>query len=121
MPLIATRFGKKNFPFKLNCYIIAPSIKQATPILHSSFKTQMAEQLPGERMSGFSLVDEKIVKNILSRLPALTFANAACVNKGWYKICNQILNRPKLASALSLNPSLHVSCFSFILFFTFLF
>ncbi|KAB5532160.1 hypothetical protein DKX38_018830 [Salix brachista] len=58
-------------------------------------------------MSGFSLVDEKIVKNILSRLPALTFANAACVNKHWYKICSQILKRPKLASALSLNPSLH--------------
>ncbi|KAJ6672223.1 F-BOX ONLY PROTEIN 22 [Salix viminalis] len=67
----------------------------------------MAEQLSGERMSGFSLVDEKIVKNILSRLPALTFANAACVNKCWYKICSQILKRPKLASALSLNPSLH--------------
>ncbi|KAJ6358672.1 hypothetical protein OIU76_000401 [Salix suchowensis] len=67
----------------------------------------MAEQLSGERMSGFSLVDEKIVKNILSRLPALTFANAACVNRRWYKICSQILKRPKLASALSLNPSLH--------------
>ncbi|KAI9384718.1 hypothetical protein POPTR_012G100600v4 [Populus trichocarpa] len=67
----------------------------------------MATQLSGKRMSGFSLVDEEIVQNILSRLPALTFAYAACVNKRWYKICSKILKRPKLASALSLNPSLH--------------
>ncbi|KAJ6977788.1 hypothetical protein NC653_029628 [Populus alba x Populus x berolinensis] len=67
----------------------------------------MATQLSGKRVSGFSLVDEETVQNILSRLPALTFAYAACVNKRWYKICSQILKRPKLASALSLNPSLH--------------
>jgi hypothetical protein len=78
--------------------------------------TQMATQLSGKRMSGFSLVDEEIVQNILSRLPALTFAYAACVNKRWYKICSKILKRPKLASALSLNPFLHVSCFTFLFF-----
>jgi hypothetical protein len=77
----------------------------------------MATPLSGKRMSGFSLVDEEIVQNILSRLPALTFAYAACVNKRWYKICSKILKRPKLASALSLNPSLQVSCFTFLFFF----
>ncbi|KAL3571290.1 hypothetical protein D5086_028539 [Populus alba] len=67
----------------------------------------MAKQLSGRMMCGFSLVTEEIMQNILSRLPALAFAYAACVNKRWYKICSQILKRPKLASALSLNPSLH--------------
>ncbi|CAK7336745.1 unnamed protein product [Dovyalis caffra] len=58
-------------------------------------------------MSGFSLMTEEIMQNILSRLPALTFAYATCVDKRWYKTCSQILKRPKLASALSLNPSVH--------------
>ncbi|KAF9668047.1 hypothetical protein SADUNF_Sadunf15G0086700 [Salix dunnii] len=71
----------------------------------------MAKQLPGRRTYRFLLVTEEIMQNILSRLPVLAFANAACVNKCWYKIGSQILKRPKLASALSLNPSLHVCCF----------
>ncbi|XP_054806337.1 F-box/LRR-repeat protein At5g63520-like [Prosopis cineraria] len=49
---------------------------------------------------------DDILHNILGRLPASTFANAACVSKTWYRICSQILSRPMLASALSLNPSL---------------
>lgn len=57
----------------------------------------------------FSLVNDDVVQNILGRLPALSFASAACVNKSWNHLCNRILSRPKLASALSLNPSLHVS------------
>ncbi|KAI9079772.1 hypothetical protein K1719_038393 [Acacia pycnantha] len=44
--------------------------------------------------------------NILARLPAVSFASAACVSKYWNHITSQILSRPKLASALSLNPSL---------------
>ncbi|KDP22600.1 hypothetical protein JCGZ_26431 [Jatropha curcas] len=59
------------------------------------------------RASGFPLVSEDVMENILSRLPALSFASAACVNKSWNEVCGRILSRPKLASALSLNPSLH--------------
>ncbi|KAG8652684.1 F-box/LRR-repeat protein At5g63520 [Manihot esculenta] len=59
------------------------------------------------RASGFSLVSEDVVENILSRLPALSFASAACVSRCWNKVCGRILSKPKLASALSLNPSLH--------------
>ncbi|KAJ9163911.1 hypothetical protein P3X46_023533 [Hevea brasiliensis] len=60
-----------------------------------------------KRASGFSLVSEDVIENILSRLPALSFASAACVSKCWNKVCGRILSRPKFASALSLNPSLH--------------
>ncbi|XP_028769562.1 F-box/LRR-repeat protein At5g63520-like [Neltuma alba] len=49
---------------------------------------------------------EDILHNILDRLPASTFANAACVSKTWHRICSHFLSRPMLASALSLNPSL---------------
>lgn len=55
------------------------------------------------------MVNEDVMQNILARLPALSFASAACVNKTWNCVANQILSRPKLASALSLNRSLHVS------------
>jgi hypothetical protein len=57
---------------------------------------------------GFSQINDDVLQNILARLPALPFASAACVSKSWNRVCNRILTRPKLASALSLNPSLHV-------------
>ncbi|GMY15141.1 F-box/LRR-repeat protein At5g63520-like [Fagus crenata] len=56
---------------------------------------------------GFSQINDDVLQNILARLPALPFASAACVSKSWNRVCNRILTRPKLASALSLNPSLH--------------
>ncbi|GAV92462.1 F-box domain-containing protein/FIST_C domain-containing protein [Cephalotus follicularis] len=59
--------------------------------------------------SGFSLVNEDILQNILKRLPAVSFSSAACVSKCWYNVCSTILSKPKLASALSLNPSLHIA------------
>ncbi|PIN06932.1 hypothetical protein CDL12_20506 [Handroanthus impetiginosus] len=46
------------------------------------------------------------MQNILRRLPALSFASAACVSRLWNSLCNHILSSPKLASAVSLNPSL---------------
>ncbi|KAF4361139.1 hypothetical protein F8388_007606 [Cannabis sativa] len=52
----------------------------------------------------FPLTDDLLHK-ILSRLPAVSFASAACVSKSWNHLCNQVLSRPKLASALSLDPS----------------
>ncbi|XP_057972533.1 F-box/LRR-repeat protein At5g63520 [Malania oleifera] len=53
----------------------------------------------------FDLVTEDLLQNILSRLPALSFASAACVSRSWNHVCAYILSRPKLASALSLNRS----------------
>ncbi|XP_008239495.1 PREDICTED: F-box/LRR-repeat protein At5g63520 [Prunus mume] len=52
-----------------------------------------------------SPINDDLIYNILSRLPALSFASAACVSKSWNQICSRILSRPKLASALSLHPS----------------
>ncbi|KAI4336339.1 hypothetical protein L6164_014877 [Bauhinia variegata] len=56
--------------------------------------------------SRIALISEDVLHNILAKLPAPSFASAACVNKSWNRICNRILSRPKLSSALSLNPSL---------------
>ncbi|KAK9995351.1 hypothetical protein SO802_020037 [Lithocarpus litseifolius] len=56
---------------------------------------------------GVSKINDDVLQNILGRLPALTFASAACVSKSWNRVCSRFLTRPKLASALSLNPSLH--------------
>ncbi|XP_068306086.1 F-box/LRR-repeat protein At5g63520-like isoform X2 [Pyrus communis] len=53
----------------------------------------------------FSPINDDLLQKILSRLPALSFASAACVSKSWNQICSRILTRPKLASALSLHPS----------------
>ncbi|XP_021909006.1 F-box/LRR-repeat protein At5g63520-like isoform X2 [Carica papaya] len=62
-----------------------------------------------KKMGGFFSENDDIFQNILSRLPALSFASAACVNKSWYNGCGRILSRPKLVSALSCNPSLHLA------------
>ncbi|XP_043813413.1 F-box/LRR-repeat protein At5g63520 isoform X3 [Manihot esculenta] len=61
-----------------------------------------------EAKSGFGSLSEDILEKILRRLPAPSLASAACVSKLWYQNCNRILSRPKLASAISLNPSLEV-------------
>ncbi|XP_050376866.1 F-box/LRR-repeat protein At5g63520 [Argentina anserina] len=57
----------------------------------------------------FSLLNDDLLHNILARLPAPSFAAAACVSKSWSHICSLILSRPKLASALALNPNLQVA------------
>ncbi|KAG7019749.1 F-box/LRR-repeat protein [Cucurbita argyrosperma subsp. argyrosperma] len=54
-------------------------------------------------------MNDDILHNIFRRLPARSFAAAACVSKTWNSTCNRILRRPKFASAVSLNPSLHVA------------
>ncbi|CAN1797063.1 F-box/LRR-repeat protein At5g63520, partial [Linum perenne] len=59
------------------------------------------------KMTSFSDVSDDLMENIVSRMPALSFASSACVNKSWNKVCTRSLSSPKLASALSLNPSLH--------------
>ncbi|KAB5532159.1 hypothetical protein DKX38_018829 [Salix brachista] len=54
-------------------------------------------------MTSFASINEDLVQNIVRRLPASSFASAACVSKSWNQICNQILSIPKFASAFSLN------------------
>ncbi|KAE8705181.1 F-box family protein, putative isoform 3 [Hibiscus syriacus] len=53
---------------------------------------------------GFSLMTSDLLDNILSRLPAKSFASAAAVRKDWNSACSRILSRPKLSSAISFNP-----------------
>ncbi|CAM8929585.1 unnamed protein product [Rhodiola kirilowii] len=55
---------------------------------------------------GFDLLNGDLLHNILSRLPAPSFAQAACVNRSWNQVCSRVLSRPKFASSISLNPSL---------------
>ncbi|XP_057423964.1 F-box/LRR-repeat protein At5g63520-like isoform X2 [Lotus japonicus] len=59
-----------------------------------------------DSIMGVGLLNDDLLQNILTRLPALSFASAACVSKTWNSVSNRILSRPKLSSALSLNPSL---------------
>ncbi|XP_022716096.1 F-box/LRR-repeat protein At5g63520-like [Durio zibethinus] len=58
---------------------------------------------------GFSLMNDDLLQKILSRLPANSFASASGVSKAWNAACTRILSRPKLSSAISLNPSPHVA------------
>ncbi|PSS07659.1 F-box/LRR-repeat protein [Actinidia chinensis var. chinensis] len=67
--------------------------------------TQREERESGGGTTGIDLIGEDLLQNILSRLPALTFASAACVSHSWNTLCNRVLCRPKLSSAFSLNPS----------------
>ncbi|KAK4597096.1 hypothetical protein RGQ29_014915 [Quercus rubra] len=56
------------------------------------------------------IINDDILEIILEKLPALSFASAACVSKSWNKVCNHILSSPKLSSALSysFNPSTYI-------------
>ncbi|KAL3733039.1 hypothetical protein ACJRO7_022546 [Eucalyptus globulus] len=58
---------------------------------------------------GFGSVGEDVLESVLRRLPAATFASAACVSRSWHGVCKRILSRPKLASALSLNPCAQIA------------
>ncbi|KAF7834001.1 F-box/LRR-repeat protein [Senna tora] len=67
------------------------------------------EAAPPDGDGGAGMINrfnDDVIQNILARLPAATFAAAACVSKKWNRISRQILCRPKLVSALSRNPSL---------------
>ncbi|KAJ0111308.1 hypothetical protein Patl1_01241 [Pistacia atlantica] len=55
------------------------------------------------------LKNEGLLYSILCKLPARSFASSACVCKTWHKVCNQILARPKIASAFSLNTTPRIS------------
>ncbi|XP_073035940.1 F-box/LRR-repeat protein At5g63520 [Primulina eburnea] len=49
---------------------------------------------------------EDLLQKILCRLPAVSFASAACVSRSWSSVCNRILSFPKLSSAISFNRCL---------------
>ncbi|MFS7910144.1 putative F-box domain-containing protein [Helianthus anomalus] len=55
------------------------------------------------------LIGEDLLHNIVGRLPATSFASAACVSRFWNLVCDRVLYRPKLSSACSPNPSLEVA------------
>ncbi|XVE54471.1 hypothetical protein DITRI_Ditri03aG0083900 [Diplodiscus trichospermus] len=42
-----------------------------------------------KKMGGFASVNDDILQIILFKLPALSFASAACVRKSWNKVCNR--------------------------------
>ncbi|CAN8277495.1 unnamed protein product [Cochlearia groenlandica] len=50
-------------------------------------------------------MNEDLLHNILSRLPAKSFAFASCVNRSWNIVCDRIFSRPKMISAFSRNPN----------------
>ncbi|KAI7732281.1 hypothetical protein M8C21_027994, partial [Ambrosia artemisiifolia] len=51
------------------------------------------------------IIGEDLLHNIVSRLPATSFAYAACVSRSWNLVCERVLSRPKLVSACSFNPN----------------
>ena len=74
----------------------------------SSSTLRMSKTKTHRTTPWFEEINGDVLQNILERLPAVWFASATCVSKQWNRVCNRILSRPKLASALSLNPSLEV-------------
>lgn len=55
------------------------------------------------------LIGEDLLQNIVARLPAFSFASAACVSRSWNVVCDRVLCRPKLSSACSFNSSIQVA------------
>ncbi|XP_074278513.1 F-box/LRR-repeat protein At5g63520 isoform X1 [Silene latifolia] len=61
---------------------------------------------PPSAVCGISHLGDDLLQNIIGKLPAQSFASAACVNRSWNAVCARVLSRPVIASALSLNSSL---------------
>ncbi|KAJ0785377.1 putative F-box domain-containing protein [Helianthus annuus] len=59
----------------------------------------------GIAAAAIDIIGEDLLQSIVSRLPATSFASAACVSRSWNLLCERVLCRPKLSSACSLNPS----------------
>ncbi|KAG6401871.1 hypothetical protein SASPL_138739 [Salvia splendens] len=71
----------------------------------SKTKDKSGSRSPNNMASIDDLGDD-LMQNILSRLPALSFASAACVSRSWSSVCHLVLSVPKLRSAVSFNPTL---------------
>ncbi|XP_076918977.1 F-box/LRR-repeat protein At5g63520-like [Bidens hawaiensis] len=54
-------------------------------------------------------VGDDFLQNIIGRLPAVSFASAACVSRSWNRVCNRVLCRPKLSSACFTAYSIEVA------------
>nr|XP_009621682.1 F-box/LRR-repeat protein At5g63520-like [Nicotiana tomentosiformis] len=52
------------------------------------------------------MIGEDLLHNILSKLPAVECATAACVSRSWNLIITRLLFLPNLFSSLSRNPNL---------------
>ncbi|KAH9614262.1 hypothetical protein KSS87_011649 [Heliosperma pusillum] len=61
---------------------------------------------PLSAICGISHLGDDLLQNIIGKLPAQSFASAACVNRSWNVVCARVLSRPVIASAISLNSSL---------------
>jgi len=128
--LLHTRFADPYSPFQVDYWLetsllaidfLLSSLYIGTPHvevkhqLHYYWYLSIMEKKPKEArtpLTGFASINEDLVQNILKRTPASSFASAACVCKSWNQTCNQILSKPKLASAFSLNPDQKV-CWAF--------
>ncbi|KAJ0617593.1 putative F-box domain, FIST, C-domain, F-box-like domain superfamily protein [Helianthus annuus] len=62
-----------------------------------------------EMPATIDLIGEDLLHNIVARLPATSFASAACVSRSWNLVCDRVLCRPKLSAACSFNHSLQVA------------
>ncbi|KAJ0938537.1 putative F-box domain-containing protein [Helianthus annuus] len=64
------------------------------------------KEIFGIAAAAIDIIGEDLLQSIVSRLPATSFASAACVSRSWNLLCERVLSRPKLSSACSVNPSL---------------
>ncbi|KAL5543880.1 hypothetical protein UlMin_007664 [Ulmus minor] len=64
-----------------------------------SWSSRNDTKLP--KTTWFARLTDYLFHNALSKLPAMSFASAACDSKSWNRICNHVLSRSKLTSALS--------------------
>ncbi|KAH6807852.1 hypothetical protein C2S51_028960 [Perilla frutescens var. frutescens] len=74
--------------------------------LGSLKKMLKAEEKIGSGALNIDDLGDDLMQNILTRLPALSFASAACVSRSWNSLCHRVLSFPKLCSAVSFNPML---------------
>lgn len=81
----------------------AQSIRSLRRMAKSKEETQRGSH--GD-ISGIDDLGDDLMQNILGRLPASSFASAACVSRSWNSLCSSLLSSPRLSSAVSFNPSL---------------
>ncbi|XP_058103142.1 F-box/LRR-repeat protein At5g63520 isoform X2 [Magnolia sinica] len=88
--------------------LLSPSLLSLSlSAMETTYRTQPKEPNGRTRIASLS---EDLLRNILCRLPAPSYACATCACRSWRHICNSVLlSRPKLLSSLSLNPNLQAA------------